>query len=180
MALKLSFVVKPDPDGHNPNLRLKGDWVELHLSYGVHTGIGEASHSGDDAACMETIRQLCDVYLRHFHPSLKKIRHLENTVFSSPPDFIAATAMSAVNQALYDLLAKQEGIPVWQLFGEPPVQTEIPFYATINRALRDRTCQEYLQLCGRLVAAGVTQVFRVGDERDLWKFLRHHLCAPIR
>ena len=116
MPLKLTFDVKKDPDGHNQNLRLQGDWIELRLSDGDHCGVGEASHSGDDAACMETVRQLCDVYLRHFQPSVEKIRHLEKTVFSRPADFVAATAMSAINQALYDLLAKQEGLEVWQLF----------------------------------------------------------------
>src|SRR4030095_8455084 len=42
----------PDPDGHREALRLKGDWMIVGISDGKHTGVGEVSHSGDDAACL--------------------------------------------------------------------------------------------------------------------------------
>lgn len=158
MSLKLSIHTRKDPDGHNPHLRLQGNWLEVHLSDGTHTGVGEASHSGDDTACAERVRQLCDVYLKHFTPSMKKIQYLENTVFREIKDFITATAISAINQALYDLLAKEEGVPVWQLFNEEPIQSRVPFYTTINRVLKTRTLGEYLQVCKMAVEGSLTHI----------------------
>ena len=40
--LTLRFRTIPDPDGWNPNLRLKGDWLVFEIGDGLLAGFGEA------------------------------------------------------------------------------------------------------------------------------------------
>jgi galactonate dehydratase len=147
MPLSLSINTIADPDGHQPALRLKGDWVVIAISDDAVVGVGEASHSGDDHACENRINQLFKEYIHDFHFDLPAIRALEIGIFSHTDDFVTATAISALNQALYDLLATQQGIPLWKLFSASPKRKTLPFYATINRALRSRTPSDYLRVC---------------------------------
>ena len=163
MRLTLSFQQIPDPDGHRPSLRLKGDWLIASISDGTHSGYGEASHSGDNKQCTERMKQLFNAHLRSFTPSAKRIRHLEKTAFKHARDFISATAISALNQALYDLLAKQMGIPLWKLFVQEPVRKAVPLYATLNRALQTRSKSEYSALCQNVWNSG----------------FKHIKCAPF-
>ena len=67
---------------------------------------------------------------------------------------MTATAFSALNQALYDLLAKREQVPIWRLFAEGPGFSQVPLYTTINWALQTRTNQEYVELLEDLAAQG--------------------------
>jgi galactonate dehydratase len=78
----------------------------------------------------------------------------EAELTSTAPDFIAATALSGLNQALYDLLAKREQVPVWKLFANATPITSVPLYATINRALQTRSEQEYFEVVDSLGAQG--------------------------
>jgi hypothetical protein len=55
MTLKIKITQIPDPDGHNPALLLKGDWLIVEITDGYYSGFGEASHSGNDDACEKTI-----------------------------------------------------------------------------------------------------------------------------
>jgi galactonate dehydratase len=147
MPLSLSINTIADPDGHQPALRLKGDWVVIAISDGAVVGIGEASHSGDDHACQIRINQLFTDFIQDIHLDLSSIRSLESGIFSQADDFVTATAISALNQALYDLVSQQQGIPLWKLFSASPKRETIPFYATTNRALLTRTPPEYLRVC---------------------------------
>lgn len=51
MTLTFDSWTVPDPDGHGPALALKGDWLVVAIRDGVHTRLGEGSHSGSDAGC---------------------------------------------------------------------------------------------------------------------------------
>ena len=114
--LTIDFVTIPDPDGWHPSLRLKGDWLIIKIGDGVLSGYGEASHSKDDVACRETARNLFQERISDFRLSLESLKDLEEELSKTEPDFVTATAWSGINQALYDLLAKREQVPVWQLF----------------------------------------------------------------
>jgi galactonate dehydratase len=59
-----------------------------------------------------------------------------------------------LNQALYELLAKQQGVPVWRLFAERPLRTRLPVYVTINRVLKSRTVEDYSVALARVRASG--------------------------
>lgn len=153
MSLSLNFKTLPDPDGHNPALKLKGDWLFVGLSDGEHIGVGEASHSQDDGACQAQMEELFAEHLSSFELSLENIQQLEK-LFTEAHTLVRATAISALNQALYDLLAKQQGIPVWQLLAPEPNTRSLRLYATINRALSSRTQDDYLYTLERATFQG--------------------------
>ena len=152
--LTLDFLTIPDPDGWHPSLRLKGDWLVVAISDGRLTGYGEASHSNDDAACRQAATRLFAEHYRNFEPSLPALANREIEIAALAPDFVTATALSSINQALYDLLAKREQVPVWQLFRERPGIESLPLYTTINRALKERTREEYFEIVGEVTAQG--------------------------
>jgi len=152
--LSLDFLTIPDPDGWHPSLRLKGDWLVFRISDGMHAGYGEASHSKQDEACKEKATMLFGQRLRGFQPDLENLRNLEAELAATSPDFVTATAWSGINQALYDLIAKREGVPVWQLFQNQPGLEKVPLYTTINRALTRRDAANYLEIVDHVAAAG--------------------------
>ncbi len=154
-ALTLRFRTIKDPDGWHENLRLKGDWLVAELGDGALFGYGEASHSNDDERCKATAMQLFEQHYRRFDLSLESLARKEREIAALNPDFVTATAYSALNQALYDLLAKREQVPVWQLFrsGRAPFEG-LPLYTTINRALTARTPEAYRIVVGEVEAQG--------------------------
>jgi galactonate dehydratase len=120
----------------------------------VLSGFGEASHSNDDERCKQTAAQLFEQHYRGFALSLDNLARKEQEIAATAPDFVTATAFSGLNQALYDLLAKREQVPVWQLFRTSTTIEGLPLYTTINRALRTRTPDEYAAIVRELVGQG--------------------------
>ena len=154
-ALTLSFRTIPDPDGWHPSLRLKGDWLVFEVSDGILSGFGEASHSNDDEACKQAaVKLFAEHYASLRSLSLESIAHKEQEIAALNPELPTATAFSGLNQALYDLLAKREQVPVWQLFERKTTITGIPLYTTINRALTTRSAEEYSTVVGELKQQG--------------------------
>ncbi|HEX6995607.1 MAG TPA: enolase C-terminal domain-like protein [Gammaproteobacteria bacterium] len=153
--LTLRFRTIPDPDGWHASLRLKGDWLVLEVNDGVLSGFGEASHSNDDEACK---RAAAEIFAEHYAGlrtlSLETLATKEREIAALDPDFVRATAFSGLNQALYDLLAKREQVPVWQLFRTSTTISGIPLYTTINRALPTRTPEEYSAVVSELARQG--------------------------
>ena len=138
MNLSLEVHVVPDPDGHGEALALQGDWLVVALGDGHHTGLGEASHSGDDRACAARARELFAGHVQGVEPTVEAIRNLEKGAFATAEEFVDATAVSALDQALHDLVARRRGVPVWKLSGRVPVRTAVPVYITLNRAMTAR------------------------------------------
>jgi galactonate dehydratase len=150
----LDFLTIHDPDGWHPSLRLKGDWLIFAISDGVETGYGEASHSRDDELCRQTARSMFERHYSGFPLSLENLAAKEAELAPTNPDFVTATALSGLNQAFYDLLAKRERVPVWQLFESRAARSSVPLYTTINRALQTRSNDEYLDIVGALARSG--------------------------
>ena len=158
MTLALKTFAIPDPDGHGAALALKGDWVIVAIGDGTHLGHGEASHSGADAACRERVGELFARHVREVAPTVDAIRRLERGPFATAADMVTATAISALDQALWELAARRTGVPVWRLLADEPVRTTVPVYMTVNRALTVRDDADYRGVVGRAVAAGVRSV----------------------
>lgn len=146
MALSIDFITIRDSEGHDAALLLRGDWIFVRVSDGRYTGTGEATHSGDDRRCMEVARELFDRRFRHIDLDLEHLRAMERECLAETPDFLTATAVSAINQALYELLARRNGVPVWRLFRETPARSTLPVYVTINRALGRRDVDDYREV----------------------------------
>jgi len=144
--LTLDFRVIHDPDGWHPSLRLKGDWILVRVSDGNHVGHGEISHSKNDEKCKQVAKELFQAHVWHLEPSISNIQKLERGHFSKAPDFVTATAISGLNQALYELVAQKNSVPVWKLFVQEPVRQKVEVYTTINRCLKKRTIDEYLEI----------------------------------
>jgi len=152
--LELRFRTIKDPDGWHPSLRLKGDWLVLEITDGRLSGYGEASHSNDDERCKRLAVELFAKHYAAFVPSLDNLARKEREIAALAPDLPTATAFSGLNQALYDLVAKREGVPVWRLFRDSAPFEGLPLYTTINRALTTRTAEEYAAVVGEVQAQG--------------------------
>jgi galactonate dehydratase len=126
----------------------------FEISDGVLSGFGEASHSNDDERCKQAAAQLFEQHYRGFAPSLERLARKEQEIAALAPDFVTATAFSGLNQAFYDLLAKREQVPVWRLFRDKTAFEGLPLYATIQRALRTRSAEEYAAVAGEVRAQG--------------------------
>ncbi len=138
----------------------RGDWlfVQIDTDEGV-SGLGEASHGGftpqRDALVCTILEQQCLPVLRGHDPCAVNAA----TVALQPivDGLAAATAVSACEQALWDIAGKAAGLPVSRLFGGP-VRTRIPLYANINRAARARTPEDFARHAADAVAAGFRAV----------------------
>lgn len=188
MALTLTTHIIEDPDGHDPALLLQGDWLLIAVSDGVHTGVGEASHSGDDQACAAIVEQLFAGLVADRPLTPEGIRLLEQDGARCVDSFVAATALSGLNQALYDLLARRQEVPVWRLFVDRPIRTRVPVYVTINRALRGRMADDFCAAVRVALGWGVkavkcapfhnvrgpeTQLHRAEDGLAILRLMRH-------
>ncbi|MFC1479677.1 enolase C-terminal domain-like protein, partial [Planctomycetota bacterium] len=156
--LKLTTNIIPDPLGHNPALKLKGDWVFVTVSDGNLTGMGEGSHSTDDAECVKAVHDSFDSYFAHIDLAVEPLQVLEKEFQLQSLDLYKATAVSALNQAFYELIAKKERVPVWKLFADKPVNEKIPLYLTINRALTTRDEEDYKNVVAEALEQGFTHI----------------------
>jgi galactonate dehydratase len=154
MALEIKITTIPDPNGHNPALLLKGDWLIVEITDGHYSGYGEASHSRHDAACGKAILKLFQSHVIDIDPSVRAVEELSQGAFSAADSFVAATAISGLNQALYDIVAKREGTSVRGLFSDKDCRLRVPVYTTINRALTARTLEDYYETVAHAVNQG--------------------------
>lgn len=138
----------------------RGDWLHvlLHTDEGL-TGIGEASHGGHhparDHAVMTILNTQCAPLLAGRDP--RAVIAATDALSHLVDGFAAATAVSACEQALWDLAGKAAGLPVYRLLGGP-VQPRIPLYANINRAVVERTPEAFAEAARAAVAAGFRAV----------------------
>ena len=134
------------------------DWffVHVHTDEGL-SGLGEMTPGASIDGTIDALRRL-EAELRGQDPGgIESIVHRFGRPDSSR-DQIAA--LSALEQALWDLLGKRLGAPVHVLLGGP-CREEIPLYANINRISRipeERTPDWFAQNAAAAVAAGFDTV----------------------
>jgi galactonate dehydratase len=138
----------------------RGAWlfVRLTTDEGL-VGLGEASHGGGgpdrDAIVTAILERQCQPRLRGQDPravaaTLAGLRLLAQ-------GRAGATAVSACEQALWDLAGQAAGVPVYRLLGGP-VRDRIPLYANINRAVTERTPNGFARAAAAAVADGFRAV----------------------
>ncbi|MGH2557908.1 MAG: mandelate racemase/muconate lactonizing enzyme family protein [Thermomicrobiales bacterium] len=166
----------------------RGDWlfVRLLTDEGL-TGLGEASHGGSDperdAIVTAILEQQCLPLLRGRDPRavVPAVAALQRIARG----FAAATAISACEQALWDLAGQAAGQPVYRLLGGP-TRERIPLYANINRATVERTPEGFAQCAAAAASEGFAAIkcapfdgmerHRVHD-RDQRERIRHGLAC---
>lgn len=136
----------------------RGDWLLLRLrtANGL-TGIGDASHGGDDAATVRNLRLLLGRLRGRSIFDVASLRQTTLQLLGDRADPSLLTAASALEQALWDLQGKALGVPVHDLFGGALHQT-LRLYANINRSTDPRTPAGFAAMAARAAADGFTAV----------------------
>jgi galactonate dehydratase len=133
----------------------RGDWVflQVHTDEGL-IGLGEASHSLNDVLLLATV----DVFKsRLIGKSPLSINAIYQDLARLQGGRIARTALSAVEQALWDIMGQYLDVPIHTLFGGA-VRERIRLYANINRHVQDRTPQGFARAARQAVAEGFTAI----------------------
>jgi len=139
----------------------RGDWVFVALTdQDGRVGYGEASHSTDDAATMVLLEgALFQVIVgREWDDPAMAWSILDKAAPAGTNRRVAATAASAVEQALWDLRAQQARVTLASLLGAGPAATTVPLYANINRATVDRSPEGFAANAARAVQEGFRTV----------------------
>jgi galactonate dehydratase len=139
----------------------RGDWVFLRLDTDAGiSGIGEASQSGSDNLCVAALRQFGDL-LKGKDPFRVEMLLREmlsvGGVFAGRGGRVVETAVSAVEQALWDVVGKSLKAPVHNLMGGL-VRDRVRLYANINRATWDRSPEGFALSATSAVDDGFTAV----------------------
>jgi len=133
----------------------RGDWVFVlvHTDAGI-TGLGEASHSLNDALLVATLEIFADRIVGEDPLAIRKIWRMLSGVRGGR---ITHTAVSAIDQALWDILGQHLGVPIHALFGGA-VRRKLRLYANINRHVRDRSPEGFAAAAWQAVNEGFTAV----------------------
>lgn len=118
----------------------RGDWifVLVHTDAGL-TGLGEASHSGNDGLLVAVLAEF-DERMRGEDPRRINALHARATI--GDLGRIQRTAWSGLEQALWDIVGQSLEIPIRDLFGGA-LQDRIRLYANINRHVTNRTAEGF-------------------------------------
>jgi galactonate dehydratase len=129
----------------------RGDWLFVH----VHTdagfvGLGEASHSGSDALAVAALQHFDEVLRGHdprqIEAAMLRMGRLDG-------GRAAHTALSGVEQALWDIVGQELGVPLHRLFGGA-LRDRLRLYANINRHVRERSPQGFATAAAQAVDEG--------------------------
>jgi galactonate dehydratase len=132
--------------------------VRLQTDAGL-VGLGEASDAfgfanttADDTARMRSqLKAFFDLVNGRSPFEIERYRQQGEPL--ARQGLVAATAFSAIEQALWDLAGKALDVPTYALLGGA-VRTELPVYANINRATNPRTPAGFASAARRAVSDG--------------------------
>ena len=133
----------------------RGDWVfvRVHTDDGL-IGLGEASHSSNDVLLIAALLQSESVLVGEDPTRIELLRRKLERAGSGR---VERTLLSAIEQALWDLLGQYLGAPIHTLFGGA-IRDRIRLYANINRHVTDRTPEGFAAAAREARADGFTAV----------------------
>ncbi len=133
----------------------RGDWVHVvvETDAGI-AGVGEASHSSNDALCVAAVEQF-DRQLQGEDP--RQIARIRQMLRKKDGGRIYNTALSGLEQALWDVLGQSLGAPLHALFGGA-VRERIRLYANINRHVVDRSPEGFARAARQAADEGFTAI----------------------
>ncbi|HET6194545.1 MAG TPA: mandelate racemase/muconate lactonizing enzyme family protein, partial [Acetobacteraceae bacterium] len=139
----------------------RGNWifVQVETDDGI-VGLGEASHSGDDAAVTFLIRHSLRPKLLGRDPSSVEAiwRDLAQRAAGGLLDGrLEATALSGIEHALWDVNGQALGVPIHRLLGGA-LRDRVRLYANINRHVTERSPEGFAKAAATAVSEGFTAV----------------------
>lgn len=133
----------------------RGDWlfVQIETDEGI-VGVGEASHSGNDALCVTILGQFAAALMGK---DPRRIALIRQSLRKIDGGRVYNTSLSGVEQALWDILGQTLGVPVHVLFGGA-VRERLRLYANINRHVNERTPEGFARAARQAVDEGFTAI----------------------
>ncbi len=133
----------------------RGDWIFIlvHTDAGI-TGVGEASHSSNDALLLDLLARvkggLIGLEAHNIHQLWEKLAGLN-------VGRIGHTLLSGIEMAMWDAFGQQVGQPIHALLGGA-LRKRLRLYANINRHVRDRAPASFAQAAAQAVGEGFTAI----------------------
>jgi galactonate dehydratase len=132
----------------------KTNWSFIRVvSSDAITGWGECSLNGWEALQREYALTFAAEVAGRTFDSTADVATVCKLHLHSPGGLIEHSIKSATEQAMLDLLAQRDAIPLWQLFGHSK-RPSVAVYANINRATSPRTPAGFAGSARAAVAAG--------------------------
>ena len=133
----------------------RGNWVfvRIHTDAGI-TGLGEASHSGDDGLLQHVLKR-ANGELAGRDPF--QIEAARNRLEKKRTGWVERTALSAVEQALWDIVGQSLKVPVHVLLGGA-IRDRVRLYANINRHIENRNPEGFAEAAQMAVDEGFTAI----------------------
>jgi len=136
----------------------RGEWTFVRLKTNLAlTGSGEASNGfGARGRAQAAIQQVFEL-VRDQSPFDIEAYRQRAWAQAKSGEMLQRTAFAAIEQALWDLVGKALGVPVYQLFGGK-LRDWAPLYANINRATEDRSPQGFASNAAKAAADGFAAI----------------------
>ena len=140
---------------HGLSVSPKTVWtfIEVALEDG-RSGFGECTLSAHESAMAAEVARL-DRDLRG-EDALARNR-IARLIGHAPAGMVRHTAISALDQALWDLAAQALGVPLVRALGGA-VRDDVRLYANVNRGVDPRTPENFAAFAGRAVMQGFRAV----------------------
>ncbi len=138
-------------------------FLRLRTDDGIE-GIGECSTDADDPLVVPLARQLGEKLAGE---DAGAVTRLTWSPERNRHGRLGEVVLSALEQAMWDVLAKRAGVPVTALFGGPARQA-VRYYANINRGTRDRTPAGWRRRAAEARQRGMTALKMAPFDGVLW------------
>ena len=136
----------------------RGHWLIVRLrTTGGLTGLGDASHGGQDDVTVRHVKRLVDLLRGQPILEVERFRQAASAALGPNPSPQACAAASALEQCLWDLIGKALDVPASDLFGGR-LRDRIRLYANINRSTDPRTPAGFAAMAEAAIAAGFDAV----------------------
>jgi galactonate dehydratase len=139
---------------HVLHVSSKTNWsfVRAEMDSGL-VGWGECSLNGWETLQREYATRFAGELTGRGIESIANISAVCQLHLHSPGGLIEHSIKSAAEQALLDVLAQRDGVPVWRSFGDAR-REQVEVYANINRATQPRTPDGFATSAKAAVTAG--------------------------